>query len=244
MSSPPATGVVRALVWSALAALPAAAGPPDLLVGPFGPPRPLQSGRDVCFSMPPDLNDYLASSEIIGEYEVETRLANAFSFPNDETICLARWWGGYYSHLNGCSENAVDTFHLYFYQDLGCLPTGEPFSSFLVTPAITYVDCQSPDYPIYQYEASIELSLRADVTYWFVAQAADHEYPPQWGRLGSADDGPCAYGAFWGPYFGFPEWGIACDLAICVNPSAEFECACHPVPVLEGTWGGIKSLYR
>lgn len=208
----------------ALAEGAAVASTPNWSVGPFGPPSILNSGRDVCFSQPPDLNGIIVTSEIIGAFGFETRIANAFAIPANATICLARWWGGYYNNDNGCSDNEVTTFNLCFFDDNGCLPAAEPFATFTVTPTISYVGCQAHEFPLYRYEATIALPLSGNTLYWFVAQATDHAFPPQWGRLGSADLGPCDHGALWAPFYGYPEWVPACDdfTGICVNFSGQF----------------------
>jgi hypothetical protein len=224
----------------------ATAATPTRSVGPFGPSNPLDSGRDICFSQPPDLEGWISSSEIIGAYGLEVRIADDFSLDADRTICLARWWGGYYNNDNGCADNEVATFNLYFYENGECLPTGEPISAFTVTPRITPIGCQNGYYPMYAYEATISQPVSANVRYWFVAQAGDHAFPPQWGRLSAGHF--VIWGcesAFWSPYFGYPDW-TTYDSGIFepVDFSQEFECDCQPVPSSTTTWGAVRALYR
>jgi hypothetical protein len=238
--------VVLAVTMTLLVPGVAPASTPTFSVGPFGPPNPIASGRDVCFSMPGDLNGLLGSSEIIGQFGLESRVASDFSLTTDATICLARWWGGYYNNTVPCVGGNVSVFNLYFYESADCLPAEPPITSLVVNPTITYLSCQAGANPIYQYEATVSQPLQADRTYWFVAQAADHTFPPEWGRLSAIpyDYGPCGSAAFWSPYFGYPEWTLnACGLDPCPEMSAEFEC-CQPTPIKEGSWGRIKSLYR
>ena len=77
------------------------AGNPTPYAGGGGPPVIVESGRDVCWSEPADLNGLIASSEVIGEFGLESEIANDFLLTTDATITLARWWGGYYNG-NGC----------------------------------------------------------------------------------------------------------------------------------------------
>lgn len=238
---------VLAAMLSVLLAGLASGSTPTFSVGPFGPPDPVARGRDVCFSMPADLNGSLASSEIIGQFGLETRIASDFSLTGEATICLARWWGGYYNNTVPCVGGDVTVFNLYFYESTNCLPAEPPMTSLVVNPTITYLGCLAGVYPIYQYEATTSQSLQANRTYWFVAQTTDHAFPPQWGRLSAIqyDYGPCGSAAGWSPYFAFPDWTLqwCYSLDPCPEISVEFEC-CQPTSVKEGSWGRIKTLYR
>jgi len=224
-------------------------------VGPFGPHNPVGSSRTACYSCPADLNGLIASSELINEFGLATEFAGAFVPPSD-WVQYVTFWGGEYNG-NGCGDPSVPTFNMYFYNDGGCIPTGDPMCSVIcVAPTITSVGCQGGSYPMWRYDAPYCINgtdnchTIANNLYWFVAQACDHTFPPQWGRLICDDLGPCGDGAFWSPYFGFPSWVPSSYVfGETANPSVEFTCgqgSCGPppVPAKNSTWGNIKGLYR
>lgn len=67
----------------------------------------------------PDLNGTAGSSEVIGQYNLETEIADDFLFDEATSITAVRWWGVYW---NGFEEPIVGGFNLRFYEDNGCLP--------------------------------------------------------------------------------------------------------------------------
>ena len=100
-----------------------AANPSLMAGGQSGTHNIVRSGRDVCWSEPADLEGMIASSEVIGVYALETEIANDFYFVTaDNTVNLARWWGGYWNNY-GCGDIGYATnWNLRFYNDGGCIP--------------------------------------------------------------------------------------------------------------------------
>ncbi len=176
--------LVRILAMSFVAASSAWAMTPIMFVGPSGPPNIAGSSRDACWSEPPDLEGLIASSEIIGQYGLETEVANDFILESAETITLARWWCGYWNN-NGCNDALVaPTWNLEFFDDDGCVPNNL-LAEYVIPDYAgeTFVYCQGGFYPIFAYEGAVSFPATASVRYWFVAQAGDHPFPPQIGRL-------------------------------------------------------------
>ena len=157
---------------------------PVVSVGPSGPPHALAPSRDACWSEPADLEGLIDSSEIIGQYDLETEIANDFSLTTSEVITLARWWGGYWNN-NGCADSRVaPTWNLEFFDDDGCVP-GNLLAEYMIPDYAgeTFVYCQGGFYPIFVYEGVVSFPVTANTRYWFVAQAGDHVFPPQVGRV-------------------------------------------------------------
>ncbi len=232
--------LARILAMSFVAAGTVWAMTPTMSVGPSGPPNVLDSNRDACWSEPPDLEGLIASSEILGQFGLETEVANDFHLESDETIVLARWWGGYYNN-NGCGDALVaTTWNLEFFDDGGCVPNNL-LAEYVIPDYAgeTFVYCQGGFYPIFVYEGAVSFPVAASVRYWFVAQAGDHTYPPQLGRLAAGGLTGCD-SMFRSVYFSFPDWVIG-ELVV-FDASQEFECGV--VPTKDTTWGAVKGIYR
>jgi hypothetical protein len=209
--------------------------------GPGG--NPLPPNRDIFWSEPPDLEGLLGSSEQILDFGLETELANDFLVDRDLTITLARWWGGYYNYTPG--DPLVTSFNLRFYAETDCLP-GDLLREVVVPDNAheTFIYDQG-GYPIYEYHHAFIFEVIGEQTYWFVAQAGDHPFPPQWGRLQAAEHVNCD-AAFRSAYFSYPDWIIACDLPP-IHPcdfSQEFEDDTAVPAVDPTTWGKIRARYR
>ena len=98
-------------------------------------------------------------------------------------------------------------------------------------------------YPIFRYEVSVELPCQANTLYWFGAQAADHTFPPQCGRVAAGAITACD-SVFKSAYFAYPDWTPAIDVfGIAFDASQEFECGMW-FRRNSTTWGAIKGLYR
>jgi len=210
----------------------------------------LPSGRDVCWSEPPDLEGLIGSSEQILMYALETELANDFTISTDNTIGIARFWGGYWNNSVACASGMTYQGHnLRFYEDCGCIPCELPnqpphYAEYLGINCDegTMLYCQGAYYPIFDYQCCISVPVYGGYLYWFGAQMMDHPFPPQWGRLAAGMITSCDT-VFWAPYFGYPEWTPAIDVfGMAFDASQEFECGA--VPTTTTSWGAIKGLYR
>lgn len=202
---------------------------------------------NVCWSEPPDLEGWILTSEVIGDFGLESEVANDFVLDEASTIVRARWWGGYYGNTNPCDPGmAAPGFRLRFYEDLeDCLPTpGYPLAEFVVegTANETYVGCQQEEFPLFAYEAELNLPVTGGVRVWFSVQIADHGYPPQWGRLATVEISGCesAFRAGWW-WWGWDPVGQV--IGYSTDFSQEFDCE-TAVAVEECSWGRIKRLYR
>lgn len=192
------------------------------------------SGRTVVWSEPANLDGFIASSEVISEYDFETELANDFTVTDELGINIARWWGGYFNGY-GCSDIGYGThWNLRFYEDGGCTPSTVLYEQVNAPASETYVSCQGGFYPIFQYQVDVlSFAPQANVLYWFGAQAADHVYPPQVGRLASASVVGCD-SALKSAYLGYPDWTSVGDVfGVWFDVSQEFEGYNIPPP----DWG-------
>ncbi len=239
--------VALVLVLSCVAGGGALAVNPSIMAGGEGTQNVLDSGRDPVWSEPPDLEGLIASSEVIGQVGLETEIANDFYIDHDEYISIARWWGGYYNN-NGCSDIGYGTnWNLRLYDDLGCVP-GSVLSETLGLSVIeAFVYCQAGLYPVFEYWACVEFWVAGNTLYWFGAQASDHTFPPQVGRVASAGVVGCD-SVFKSAYFSYPDWTPGIDVfGVAFDASQEFGngiCIDGPVPNQRTTWGAVKGLYR
>jgi hypothetical protein len=232
--------VIAALVSPTSAPTLAANATPT--AGGGGQPNIVESGRNVCWSEPTDLEGLIGSSEVIGQFDLETEIANDFVLSSDATITLARWWGGYFNN-NGCGDiHVAPTWNLEFFDDGGCTPVNVLVEYVIPDYAgETLVYCQGGFYPIFRYEGSVSFPATADTRYWFVAQAGDHPFPPQVGRVEAGFITGCPSG-FRSIYFSHPDWTFIDDIFMEHDFSQEFECG--ETPTRHATWGDIKALYR
>jgi hypothetical protein len=215
---------------------------PSLMAGGGGTQNVINSGRDVVWSEPVDLEGLIASSEVIGSVGLETELANDFFLTADNTITLARWWGGYWNN-NGCSDIGYATnWNIRFYDDGGCVPLTALAEYLGAFSNETNVYCQGGFYPIFRYEFAVSMPITGNTLYWFGAQVADHVFPPQCGRVASGAVVGCD-SVFKSVYFSYPDWTPGIDVfGVAFDASQEFEAGI--VPTNSTTWGAIKGLYR
>ncbi len=218
--------VALVLALSAVATGGALAVNPTVSGGGGGGTNVLNSDRDLIWSEPPDLEGLIASSEVIGQFGLETEIANDFYLTQDNTIGYARWWGGYYNN-NGCGDiGAATHWNLRFYNDGGCMPLNV-LSEMVNAPAHeVFIYCQGGFYPIFEYESWVyTLEVSANTLYWFGAQAADHAFPPQCGRVASGGVVGCD-SVFKSSYFSHPDWTPGIDVfGVAFDASQEFEPA-------------------
>jgi hypothetical protein len=234
--------VALVLVLSFIAAGGALAVNPSLSAGGGGM-NVLDTGRFEIWSEPPNLDGLIASSEVIGEFSLETELANDFFIAGGGILSSARWWGGYYNN-NGCSDIGIaQNWNLRFYDDGGCVPLSTVAEYLGAYTNETNVYCQGGFYPIFVYQTGVSVPVTANTLYWFGAQAADHAFPPQCGRVASAGVVGCDT-VFKSVYFSYPDWTPGIDVfGVAFDASQELEVF-GIVPVEKTTWGAVKGLYR
>jgi hypothetical protein len=165
-----------------VAGLSMAAEPEILLPGPGGNPAGID--RTVLWLDNPDFAANTGSSEIIGDYGLETEIANDFILDFDACVMKVTWWGTYWNGYEGTPPGSG--FNLRFYMDAGCLPEVYAFSEYLL-PGDDCCEALADGgdmFSQYIYEYCLEECLVAGL-YWFSVQMADHPFPPQHGRLGA-----------------------------------------------------------
>ena len=226
----------------------ASAADPMLSTG-YGKPEGsnvIAGTRDVCFSQPMDCYGYKISSEIIGAYGLESRGANDFLFEGEgqTTITKAIGYGGYYNWVQG--DPPVTAYNLYFYTDAGCFPDQVICQYLGVTGTETFICWDGFGYPTYKYEFNVQCDVYCNELYWFVHQAADHVFPPQWGRQGTNGVVQYCESMFWSPFFGYNVWTpLSALIGFPDDYGQEFECTgCGASATQESSWGAIKGLYR
>jgi hypothetical protein len=177
------------------------------------------------WSEPPDLNGFLASSEKIPRYNLETEIANDF-IPTEPWVTRVAWWGGYYNNNDPCIPGIpASPFNLRFYETASCLPGNLIAEIVDVTPSEELLICQEDLFPIYQYEIDLLVEVPPANRCWFSAQMSEHDFPPQWGRLSSLHVVECE-SAFRSMFWGYPDWvpvSVADPFGLGYDLSQEFE---------------------
>jgi hypothetical protein len=216
--------IVLILAFCMVAAGSAVAIDPVLSGGGGGDkPLELDPDRHVCWSQGPNLDGLIGSSEQILAFGLESELANDFLATGGSCVGNARWWGGYYNYLLG--DPLVPTFNLRFYEDAGCVP-GPVLCEYIIDSNAneTFVYDQF-GFPVYEYNWDVSCQVTPDNLYWFGAQAGDHPFPPQWGRLEAAGGVQLCDTVFKSAYFGYPDWVPAVDVfSVSFDASQEFVC--------------------
>jgi len=236
--------VALAFMLSLVVAGGALAVNPSLMAGGGGAPNVVDSGREVCWSEPADLNGLIASSEQILSAGLETECANDFYFPIDQYVTQARWWGGYWNNSVACDPGFYTALaNVRFYDDGGCVPASVLAEYLNQNCHETSIGCQQAYYPMFSYYVDVAVNFNANSLYWFGAQIADHPFPPQAGRLAAAAVTNCDT-VFKSAYFAYPDWTPAIDVfGQAFDCSQEFNCN-GIIAVQKTTWGSIKGLYR
>ncbi len=211
---------------------------------PFSPrsgePRGLPGSRAVAWSQPPDLNGYKVSSEIIGEFALESRIIDDFQLPSSTTITGVSFWGGYYN-WNG--EEPDPRFNLRLYADQTCFP-GDVQANYLhLDPERTFVGYDGFGFPTYKYDAQTSFPVLANTIYWCMFQADDHVFPPQWGVQQALEEQQCpsmycmifdlCYWTETSQYVGEP-WDASFELTVPDEPTR----------VERTTFGKIRATFR
>jgi hypothetical protein len=199
----------------------------------------------VCWSQTPNLDGLIGSSEVISAFALETELANDFLVGAGPNVDGARWWGGYYNYIPG--DPLVTSFNLRFYDDAGCIPGSVLCEYVIPTNANETFIYDQFGFPVYEYnDEDVCCAVAADVLYWFGAQAGDHPFPPQWGRIEAAGGVQLCDTVFKGAIFSFPDWTPAVDVfGVAFDAAQELTCGdCQGTATEETSWGAIKGLYK
>lgn len=233
---------VLALVMTTCAATSRAADTPTMSSPGSGEHRVVPGNRDLCWSEPVDLEAGKISSEIIGMYGLESEIANDFILESDAYVTLAIGYGGYYNWVPGDPE--VTSYNWKFYTDAACVPD-VLFDTYASPGTVTFVGYDGYGYPSYKIEnAGLAVSVAANQIIWFVLQAADHPFPPQWGRDGARHVTNCD-SMFRSEFFSYPEWTVAGDIGPFWEASQEFGCSTEPpVATKRSSWGAVRGLFR
>jgi hypothetical protein len=184
----------------------------------------LNTDRSIVWSQPPNLDGLILSSEVIADYGLESELADDFNHAWAYPPVLVRWWAGYFSN-NGCGDfGSATRWNLRVYEDGGCVPGNLVWEQHGAYSYEYAIYCQGGAYPIFQYEApDFNFNGMHNTRYWFSAQACDHDYPPQVGRLAAAAAFGCE-SCFRSTFFSFPNWVPATVVfGQEVDASLEFE---------------------
>jgi hypothetical protein len=230
-----------ALLLLAVAGASTAAEPEMWLWGPGG--NAADIGREVLWLDNPDFGGNTGSSEVIGAYDLWSEIAGNLLLDVDATIRKVTWWGSYW---NGFEEPTGSGFNLRFYNDAGdCVPEDAPILEHLLPGndcCETLAD-GGDQFSQFVYAYCLDLPLAAG-TYWFSAQMADHEFPPQWGRLGAEWNHDSCVSMFRSPYFSYPDWEPANEVFEPWFASQMFEDECEPTAVENASWGAVKRIFR
>jgi hypothetical protein len=220
-----------------------AAEPEILMPGPGGDPGGYD--RTVLWLDNPDFLANTGSSEIMGEFGLESEVANDFILEFGAIIQKVTWWGSYWNYSYVEDIPVAGGYNIKFYMDAGCLPEMVPFLEYLL-PGDNCCEDYAPGgdgIAQFMYEYCVDVPLDAGL-YWCGIQHGDHPFLGQWGRLG-ADMTQICDSAFRSEYFSYPEWTPAPDVfGALYDASQMFEDECVPTATENASWGAIKGLYR
>ena len=201
---------------------------------------PLDGERTVCWEDPPNLDGLIGSSEQILSQGLESEIANDYIVEGCDP-CHVTWWAGYYNYVPG--DPLLTTYVLRHYDDGGCVPLSMLVETIIPDNAGETFIYDQAGFPVYEYQHTYDALGLSDGLYWFGAQAGDHPFPPQHGRLAAEFIQACD-SVFKSAFFAFPDWLPAIDVfgAPC-DASQRFDDECDPTATEEATWGSINSLY-
>jgi hypothetical protein len=225
------------LLLQVAAGLSAATEPGRGFPGPGGNPADID--REILWLDNPDFDRGVESSEVIGVFDLWSEMANDFTLETDAAVRKVTWWGTYWNDYVGVPTGSG--FNLRFYMDAGCVPEDVPLLEHLLPGNVC---CEAfaeggDQFSQFVYEYCLDLPLPAGL-YWFSAQMADHEFPPQWGRQ-SADQMRVCDSMWRSPYFSYPEWTPPW---LFYEASQMFEDECGATPIRNAGWGTVKGLYK
>jgi hypothetical protein len=239
-------GLCTALV---LCAVRAGATNPEIFHEGSGDGVPAQGGRDVLWSQPGVVDGDKISSEIIDDFGLTSEVAGDFVLACDgtATITMVTWWGGQWGWFLG--DPICTVFNIVLYDDDPspdiCAPAGDPIASFVdAIPSQTDLGYDPESYNTnFRYDLPVTIELPGGIRYWIVAQAANHAFPGQWGRMEAAEPQGCdPY--FRSPFFSYPDWTPVSEFTTYTDASVELTGYCGGVPTSPTTWGAIRGLYR
>ncbi len=221
----------------------ASADGPRIGGGGGGSPNPLPGRSGACWSEPPDLNGFIGGSEQILVIGLQDEIANDFVV-SASPITTASWGWGWYDE-SGCDEHpATPGFNLRFYEAGDCLP-GTLIAELSITNFTEeYLGCQDPVHgpALYRATTDIAVDLVPNQTYWCGVQVKDHTWPPEAGRLSTAEITGCE-SAFKSVFFGYPDWVPSRTVwGFSWDASQEFWCGATPVEAT--SWGRVKAMFR
>ena len=203
---------------------------------------PLDGERDVIWIDPPNLEGLIGSSEQILAQGLESELANDMIVEVDEFLACKFWWGGYYNYVPG--DPLLDSFVTRMYDDAGCVPGNMLGETIIPDNANETFIYDQAGFPVYEYHHQTENHPLTPGLWWFGAQAGDHPFPPQWGRLAAEFVQACDT-VFKSAFFAFPDWLPAIDVfGEPYDASQAFHNIYNPIATEETSWGTIKQLYQ
>lgn len=196
---------------------------PTIFGGGGGPSQRIASARDeVCWSEPVDLSDTRISSEIMDAFGIESEVANDFVINYNALVTKAIGYGGYYNWAP--SDPPITSLNWRFYDDAGCVP-GALLSTFMGLGTETFIGFDNYGFPTYRYELSVSQAVNGGEIYWLGLQAADHPFPPQWGRQGTGGIVMNCETVFKSAFFAYPNWTPAGDVVgRSFDAAQEFVC--------------------
>jgi hypothetical protein len=190
------------------------------------------------------MNGFLATSELIDDFGLESEIANDFLVGGD-LITKAIWWAGEYNPMYPCRQTwPTPGFNLRFYEDEGCLP-GAMIADLSVTDFTEeFATCPNGYDIAFKYTVDVSIAVVPGASYWYGAQLKSHPFPGQGGRLSSAEVVGCE-ACLKSAYFSFPDWTPSSQVWVGgpFDFSQEFECT-QATASEQTSWGAVKASYR
>jgi hypothetical protein len=176
-----------------------------VLEGASAWPLDLPYRPDALWVQSPDLDGLVGSSEVISRFGLVSEIANDFILVQASVIETITWWGGYYSYLPG--DPLVTGFNLYLYvEGRDCFPGNQILELIIPNNCNETFIYDQFGFPIYEYSIDVEpIAVPATASRWLGIQAADHPFPPQWGRLEAPGHLQCN-SVFRSEYFSYSDW--------------------------------------
>ncbi len=140
-------------------------------------------------------------------YGLESEVAADFSMCSADSfrVNYVIGYGSYFNWNPGLPD--VPAYNLRFYEDAGGVP-GNVIATYLNQTGIAILIGYDYDQnPIYKIEFVVDVLVwGSPAVYWFGLQAADHPYPPQWGRQESTLPYYGSTAMFRSAFYGYPDW--------------------------------------
>ena len=195
--------------------------------------------RDGGLCQEPDHNPYGGYMQVlVDDAIIPARAAERFAFSSTREVDAVRWYGSCVSLSYATPCTLTDDFKVYFYENVGGLPSAVPvasYTSLVVQSGLTGVTIHDPylhcDTPEYRYWCALDppFEALAGHTYWVeIATAAEWQRGDRsslcaWNwEVAPPGDGM----SLW--HVGSGDWKIGdtipADLAICLLAGPEFDC--------------------